>query len=764
MLHEILLSLSGIPSSIWKDLTEENDVHDGQDDSSRIPISAPEREMVGQLAELADLHLKVIQATTNISKSHPSRIWRAVCNRIKTVHLRDFTRAIIDIEASILKEDTKYVGAYNIVPLSTIVTEFQPWVRPLRWLWKTLQRMSSKNATKFCTGAELLEYLQREGQTGYTDLRDLSVDLLVAAQQSWMQGLTPWILYGELLRFGSDDFMVKELSVSGNPDFSIRTNCVPYFISPESSEIVLGIGKALNQIRSRAWLDQKQVFSGDVCTDLLSKSLEQIRSLSYPIQSKSFDNAMNSINESISQAALSRLLPLNLILELLLILQDYVLFRNGEFSTCLIRQAESFLRTDQNAPSTSNFVRKLGRLDGLTASEADLTSILSKTWSEFSALVPDHEFDNPLHEKARTWLVFKHTTSSVPVSTLLPTSSSLFINLPPESPLLLFITTSDIDYYSRLSAYLISVHRAQAQLGKLWKIPAHRRCYPAPAGPPLSATRQGRQSLEKRRQRELHRSGNMRTHWACAHQVHFLLSEITNYFHGEVMLNSWTQLRTWLNFDNSSDRPASSRFSSRPATASSKPAASLNSSTASNPPKLSDFKSRRDDPRTAARAHRKYLEALQHSLLLDNTEYIAILRELLITVDHFVALFQRLQTVWQGLDLQQDEGMVDAFSDYTREEQDLMAEMARTNNSLMDQLHELVASMRETEKERDLNDTTTGIGRIGLSGNNNGDDFEPWKARTLDRLLMKLDFLSGEREEKFENALVGIDDDDNDDV
>ena len=41
------------------------------------------------------------------------------------------------------------------------------------------------------------------------------------------------------------------------------------------------------------------------------------------------------------------------------------------------------------------------------------------------------------------------------------------------------------------------------------------------------------------------------------------------------------------------------------------------------------------------------------------------------------------------------------------------------------------------------------------TGRNDG-EFVPWRAKTLDRLLMKLDFLAENKEEKFEDALVNV--------
>lgn len=87
-----------------------------------------------------------------------------------------------------------------------------------------------------------------------------------------------------------------------------------------------------------------------------------------------------------------------------------------------------------------------------------------------------------------------------------------------------------------------------------------------------------------------------------------------------------------------------------------------------------------------------------------------------------------------------------------------MDEMSRTNNNLTDQLQELVAALHEAEKQRDVTDVRRGVAGTGFTASK-GDDFEPWRARTLDRLLMKLDFLASEKEDRFEDAMGDVEDD-----
>ncbi|KAK6375254.1 hypothetical protein LTR64_003375 [Lithohypha guttulata] len=744
MLHEILLSLAGLSSPIWDDLKAEDD------DSLRKHTSPAEREMLQTLAELADLHSRLREATSTLSSSHPSPTCRAVTNRIATCHLRRFVKKVVDVETLILQEDAQYVGAYKIVPLSTIVTEFQPWARPLRWLSKLMQLLQSPTSLP-CSAAKLFAFLHKEGQTGYTDIKDLSGDLLITAQQAWVQSLTPWLLYGQLPNFGAADFMIHSVQANNDIEYILQPSLIPYFITTGVADAILAVGKTLNQIKSRLWSGpQHNRTSSNMCTILMPASLNQIKALSYPLQPNAITHAIESINDAISQAALSHLLPMNMILDFLTIAHDYVLLRKGEFSASLIKQAEECLVASQATTATSKAARKPSGLEFLTFNEADVSNALSKTWSELSTFLSDHEFDDPLREKASSWLRLKMSSSSLPISTLLPRPASLVLELPNDSPLHIFVSSSDLQRYSTLNAYLVSLRRAEAQLAKLWAIPAYRRYRTIPTAS-LSTTRKSQQQVQRRSAREDTRNRSMRTHWACASQVLFLLSETSSYFHGEVLDKNWNQLQSWL-WSTPTTRPTSSQPSSRPTTASSKLCAMRESTESVN-------SRRRDDPRIIAIAHRRYLEALYHSLLLSNEAYINALRSLLNTIDHFVALFRRLQAVRQSLDLQLDEEIPNALPQYAKEEQDLMAELSRTNSTLASRVHELVTQMREADKQYESRDLSSGIAGIALTSGTD-DMFEPVKTRTLDRLLMKLDSLATDTEDEvFEDALINAEDD-----
>lgn len=156
-----------------------------------------------------------------------------------------------------------------------------------------------------------------------------------------------------------------------------------------------------------------------------------------------------------------------------------------------------------------------------------------------------------------------------------------------------------------------------------------------------------------------------------------------------------------------------------------------------------------------ARAHRIYLANLQTALLIEQTTYVMTLNNLLTQTDHYTALFHRIAVVWTALDLQEADGSIDAFSDFSKEETEILAELNLTNKTLKDLLKQLVESIKAAEHQFSQDSLRTGVAGVGL--NRDEDEFVPWRARTIDRLIMKLDFLTGGGTEKMDNLLDGSD-------
>jgi hypothetical protein len=216
MLHEILLSLSGHPSPLLHSPpSPEADAEAG--------ITPPERQLLSSAGHISELHTKLIAYSSEVSTTHPSTICRAVATAISSVHLAAFQRKVLQVEETILKNDPDLVGAYNIVPLTAVMGEFQQWTRRLEWLWDTMQFiMAADEVGSPCRGAALIDRLRDELQSGYQDVAATANSLVKVAETAWLKQVSAWVLYGRLPSFGGDDFFVQ--AVEGPPE--VCTHCI----------------------------------------------------------------------------------------------------------------------------------------------------------------------------------------------------------------------------------------------------------------------------------------------------------------------------------------------------------------------------------------------------------------------------------------------------------------------------------------------------------------------------------------------------------
>ena len=158
------------------------------------------------------------------------------------------------------------------------------------------------------------------------------------------------------------------------------------------------------------------------------------------------------------------------------------------------------------------------------------------------------------------------------------------------------------------------------------------------------------------------------------------------------------------------------------------------------------------DPETLTVAHRRYLLTMVQALFLTDRPFTKALRFLLTSVDHFIALVVRLESIQRNMDLETDEGVVDSLVDYAGEEKEVWQALSAARGEVETGIKALVARLK------DIDDSRSGEGRtmFGMSKsprenwsmyqqNGTGTEanmghYAPRKAAGVDRLLMKLDF------------------------
>ncbi|RAO70931.1 uncharacterized protein BHQ10_006943 [Talaromyces amestolkiae] len=771
MLHEILLSLSGQPSPLL-DLEPESN---GASSNPFPLLSPPEKALLASLARLSRLHALLRTHTTLISSSHPSTICRAVSSAISIEGLGKFQKQILDVERAVLGNDSNYVGGYGIVPLSTLVSEFSPWTRRLEWLWGVacfiLPESATKEPTTTTNGASLIDYLRAESQTGYLDLQEIALQLIKAAETAWMRQLSMWLLYGELPTFGKEDFFIQateveleddELSFSGkgNVDYVLHNDLLPNFVSTSTASSILFIGKSLNHIRSQRNRSTADNATGSITgITLETDHLRQLSSLKSPISTSLLASSVTAIRLSVSQSSLSKLLPLPKIIEILSLIHDFLLLGRGEFVTSLVSNADSRLQARMTRPGGA-----AAGLDGVIIKEGEVAAALAQTWTELYALQSeeapvDEELDlarellslsiQPTKKSDQTAILSQDNTgtdatkiSSISFADLLfPTETALSLKIQP--PIDLFLSNSDMLVYSTMHSYLLGIRRAQLRLGSLWKHTTMRRLHPSPLGPPRSNTRGGQYHLQTQRQRHNERSVQMRQVWATASASLFVLSEIGGYLQGEVIQESWQHFQTWLERGPafpamSTSRPGSQHDSLVASRGGFMQQKQLRPSTANS----AVTPTQQHDPETITVAHRRYLSSLTQSLFLSEVPFTSSLRSFLTSLDHLIALVSRLETVQRNLDLEADEGVVDALADYGKEESAIKDDLRDAHEAVQTRIKDIISRLRDIDDSRSVDQ---GHGRMfgaTESGGSREDRnmYIPRKSAGVDQLLMKLDF------------------------
>jgi hypothetical protein len=752
MIHEILLSLSGHPSPLFGD---ENTAS-----SSDLPLLSPsEKALLKTIGRLSTLHCNIRQTIQVINAKQRSPICKAVASTIENLHLAKFQKKILDVEESILKNDAGIVGAYNIVPLASIVCEFAEWHRLLDWIWEILCFIQPQRKTDLpCSGPQLINRLRKSAQTGYPDIEEAAIQLSKAAEAAWLRQLANWILYGQLSSYGSADFFIQSVTAEQNAhtQYEISQTRIPSFVSQDCAASILFVGNAINQISSRVKDSKHSQMQTQL--DLLPAHQRILSSLRLPISSPNLSEAVNLIRTSLSRNVLQKLLPLEEVLRLLAILRRYLLLGQGEFGNSLIREADERMQA-RSQQQSANMTSKEG-IRGMVLKEAEVNSVLSKTWIHLSALAGNDDDELDLIEMGRDLIrlsvgrtsgksgkdAFTSSRNSKNVFSnfLLPVPTTLELTI--EGTFDLFISPSDVQAYSSFNAYLLAIRRGHMHLADLWKQSQIRREYPTPMGPPRSCTNAGRKMLQTRRHRSRKRCVEMRKVWATCSAVIFLLNELGDYFEGQVIPSMWTHLLTWI---RDGPKPKSiGEYGHKSAIH--VPSNALKDGLSSLSLKQNNTKAAKamsHDPASLSKAHKTFLTSLSNAMLITDTHFTSALSSLLSSLDDLVAQISRLQTIQRNLDLEEDEGVYDAMGNYNQDLQECWIELDRARKKADSGTREIVTRLRDI-----------GNGGAMLAQKEHvygGDEYQPFTPVKLEWLLMKLEYSSHE-----DGAyLTGTDDD-----
>lgn len=756
MLHEILLSLSGHPSPLLR--------NDYTDPKAQSIISPPERELLKTAGHLSDLHCKLISYTAQISASHSSVICRAVSTAINSLYLDAFQRKVLEVEDSVLRKDASLVGAYNIVPLTAVMGEFSDWTRRMEWLWDLVQFIDKQNEGSPCRGAHLINRLRAELQTGYTDIGEAALSLVRVAETAWLKQVSAWVLYGKIPAFSDADFFIQK-DEDDEQGYSIKPGLLPSFVTSSTASSMLFIGTSLNRVKTK-----NSIESSNSGLDHLSSQLQTLADVASPINSVAFSRAITSIRLTLSRTTLQKLLPLSKVLEMLNLFRDFFLIGRGEFAMALTQQADEVIRNRWRRADNLAYEKRYG-LNNVMVKEGEVAAVLTKTWALLSSMQGQHADEDEGLEIARDLLRLNLSKTKTPTpkkpkaganneqpgaivntpfrNLLFSVPVVLTSQFPP--PLDLFLTMSDVQTYTSINSYLLSIRRSHLHLTDLWKITSLRRHHPPPPRPPYSTTKGGVARTRVLRERWSARSSTMRGTWSTSSAAIFFLAETETYLQIEVVESLWDDLLGWLTgkseHNGHYNAPSHNNQSSDVNDAITE---NDSNSVQGSPKETQNSSPAHYDPQTLAIAHRLYLRTLSRRLLLTQPSFTNALYDLLVHIDHLVALIHRLHGIWTSMDLEADEGVVDAFSDLATEEKDVRSNIRDIERQVKSGIENVIAVLRglsmdsafmaeleDGDRGDSDDDDDAGVADEMLG---EGGGYIPRRTGGIDRLLMKLDF------------------------
>ena len=752
MLHELLLALSsGGPSPLLNPQFRKPGAAQGP---LQEFLSPAEQTMLQSLAHsLGDRNRDIRDNASAISSSHPSTVCRAVSTAIISTYLADFQRKILEVEQDILRENASIVGAHNIVPLSAIVGSFDGWSRKLEWLWKLVQYIkvpapgeaqNTRSSLESCTAADLIGHLRESTHTGYPDIEVISLELVRVAETAWLKQTSAWVLYGRHSALGASDFLIIRQTASksqtGPPwNYGIQDSLVPCFVTPHTADSILFIGRSLNHIRERqASFTDGSFQAATPELALLSSHLAHLSSLKLPLDSSSFSAAIGAIRLSLSQNALQKLLPLTKVLEILQILKDFFLLERGEFAVALLSAADERLLSRNKAERSKQTL--VNELASMTIKEGEVSAVLARTWTALTShkSFDDEDADEELEQARELIRLSIKQVDAKPISRalpsfhdlLLPASTVLTLRVP--SPLDLFLSASDVDIYSYIHAYLLSIRRAHLRLSKLFMLSVLRRNHPSPKATTSLDHNHAFDVMARIRSRANDRAKTLRPIWATIASAAFFLAELGEFLQGEIVKGSWLSFHRWLVPTSSQDlRPVNDCFVSSTGMSARPYSPSLLSTQPISEPAMKPFR----DPETLTQAHKRYLASLEKALLLHDPAFTNALRRFMTSVDHMSALMQRLNTIQQHLESDTLDEVSVATNHLAAEEKRLVLDLKASRLKIDSGVHGLIKTLQAIDAAR-----AAERGCQGDQGFLQHDTFIPWTGSGIERLLVKLDY------------------------
>lgn len=193
MIHEILLALTGLPSSVI-----EYDVSQAFHPSEKLLLQQV-HEFGATVSELSTRinasHRQLYRAPGTPFESAIYMTTPAIVNVFEHLVLRPYLKEISSIESAILSKDAKIVNGENIIALSSLVAHtVQSWERLFDYALSVLKYLEICLENPIENTGNVFTFFEESiGYAGVDELRKACID---ASLKVWLQVVSSWVLYG----------------------------------------------------------------------------------------------------------------------------------------------------------------------------------------------------------------------------------------------------------------------------------------------------------------------------------------------------------------------------------------------------------------------------------------------------------------------------------------------------------------------------------------------------------------------------------------
>jgi hypothetical protein len=354
MLHEVLLVLAGYESEL---ISENAGTVLSAAGSQLHPSEHTQLLQVARFGQLNDevtKRVKFVQSSYMKSgvvdkydfseKVFPgpySSCCHALCGVLDRSLLQSFRETLIGIEQQILDRDSLYVGGDNVVSLSFVTSKtIKEYERRFLYAKSLLYFIMADGNERSTPGShEIINRLMNDNVTGYKDIQELTTQLLIQVESSWLRSLRSWIIYGRLPVSDKEDLLVQLDKKTG--EFYVKD--IPECITDAIANDILIVGSCLNRMDifgSRGSSENKAVTSHNY-ERIVESNIELLSSVELPISIGQFGAIIKKIRVAVYKDIVTTILPTRDMLRFFEFLRKVALCGSSDFIRLLCDLSEN---------------------------------------------------------------------------------------------------------------------------------------------------------------------------------------------------------------------------------------------------------------------------------------------------------------------------------------------------------------------------------------------------------------------------------------